>query len=143
MGSPERELHPDLSPEDRRILFQRGIDLFNAQRFYDCHEAFEEIWRSTTPEPRDLFQGLIQVAVGFYHDLERQRPDVARRVLAKGRRRLELLSSQDLGEFGIDLMGLLASVMAWEHWLETCEVPRPPLPKLRRLAGSSDFDHGS
>lgn len=126
-------LHPQLSAAARRRLFERGVELFNRQEFFDCHEALEEIWRSTTPEPKDLFQGLIQVAVGFYHFLERQRPDVARRVLAKGRRRLEPLVT---GGHGLDLATLLAEVRAWEDWLASPRssrppLPRPPLPRLQ------------
>ena len=62
-----RQLHPVLSPEERRRLFHEGIDLFNRGEHFEAHETWEEIWRSTTPEPRDLFQGLIQVAVAMRH----------------------------------------------------------------------------
>jgi hypothetical protein len=123
-----RELHPSLSPEERQELFWRGVRLFNSRRFYDCHDAFETIWRSTTPEPRDLFQGLIQVAVGFYHYLERGKPHVALRVLNKGRRRLEPLAPVC---HGIDLADLLDHVEGWRRWLEDPEGPRPAPPRLR------------
>src|SRR6185503_690713 len=76
-------LHPELEPEERRLLLLRGVELFNAARFYEAHEVWEEVWRSTTPEPKDLLQGLIQVAVGMVHHRDRGRPAVARRVLAK------------------------------------------------------------
>ncbi len=59
-GTPPRRgaqpaLHPELGPGERRTLFEAGIRLFNDRRFFACHEAWEKIWRSTTPEPKDLF----------------------------------------------------------------------------------------
>ena len=49
------------------LLLHQGLDLFNRGEFFECHEVLELVW---TPErgPRRLFlQGLIHVAVGFYH----------------------------------------------------------------------------
>ncbi|PYQ54387.1 MAG: hypothetical protein DMF53_29615, partial [Acidobacteria bacterium] len=60
-----RVLHPEISQEERERLFRVGIDLVNRGQFFAAHEAWEEIWRSTTPEPRGLFQGLIQVAAAL------------------------------------------------------------------------------
>ena len=130
-----RKLHPSLSPEERRRLFRHGIELWNAGRFYDCHDAFETIWRSTTPEPRDLFQGLIQVAIGLYHYLARNKPHVALRVLGKGCRRLEPLAPTS---HGIDLADLLAHVEEWQHWLSAPEGPVPE-PPLLRVINADDF----
>ena len=109
-----RRLHPELSPAERRRLFLRGIELFNAGSYFECHEAFEEIWRSTTPEPRDLFQGLIQVAVALHHFHVRGRPDVALRVLGKARGRLAGFLP---GVLGLDVGGLDRAVGVWQEWL--------------------------
>lgn len=121
-----RELHPDLDPEERRRFLREGVDLYRAGRYFDCHEAFEEVWRSTTPEPEDLWQGIIQVAVGLYH-FRRGKPAVAQRVLAKGRRRLETFPSPS---HGLDVHRLLEGVRDWERWLEETEGERPPEPEL-------------
>jgi hypothetical protein len=48
-------------------LFERGIDEFNRQFFFEAHDTWEELWMETTGEHRLFYQGLIQVAVGFYH----------------------------------------------------------------------------
>lgn len=127
MASPDRALRPELSAGERRRLLARGVELFNAGAFYDCHEAFEEVWRSTTPEPRDLWQGLIQVAVGLHHAVDRGRPAPARRVLARGRRRLSALPSPC---HGLDLATLLAAAEEWDAWLAAPEGETPPMPRI-------------
>ena len=121
-------LRPDLAPEERRRLLLEGIDLFNAARFYEAHEAWETVWRSTTPEPKELLQGLIQVAVAMVHHRDRGRPAVARRVLTKGRRRLAAFTPATLG---LDLGELLASVDRWQRWLVDGDGGPPPLPRVR------------
>ncbi len=124
-----RDLHPELSPEERKRLIWEGIERFNRRAFFEAHESWEEVWRSTTPEPRDLFQGLIQLAAGMHHFLDRGRPEVARRVLAKGRWRLEGCAAA----CGLDLAELLAAVGRWESWLGAAEGPPPPFPEVRVL----------
>jgi len=48
-------------------LFQRGIEEFNRQYFFEAHDLWEELWMETTGNNRLFYQGLIQTAVGFYH----------------------------------------------------------------------------
>src|SRR5436305_11363655 len=122
-----RVLHPDLSTDERERLFRDGIELFNGGRFFAAHEAWEEIWRSTTPEPRDLFQGLIQVAAALHQFLDLNRIDGPRRTLAKGRQRLEPYLPEALG---IDLSDLLEQIGRWESWLPHREGTPPPIPLL-------------
>jgi hypothetical protein len=120
-------LHPELTLEERELLLRRGVELFNAGRFYECHEAFEEIWRSTAPEPRELFQGLIQVAVGLHHFLVNGRRGAARRVLGRGLRRLEPLRP---AAGGVELETLCAAAARWHAWLETAQGEVPALPRV-------------
>ncbi|HKZ59127.1 MAG TPA: DUF309 domain-containing protein [Candidatus Thermoplasmatota archaeon] len=44
-----------------------GADLFNAGRFFDCHEVWEDVWNAQPPAERHFLQGLIQIAVGCEH----------------------------------------------------------------------------
>lgn len=128
-------LHPDLTAEERERLFRQGIELFNQGRFFESHEAWEEIWRSTTPEPRDLFQGLIQVAAAL-HQFDLKRKHAPRRTLAKARLRLEPYAPTALG---LDLADLLEQVGIWQSWLEHRQGDAPPVPVLResRTAAAS------
>ncbi len=118
-------LHPVLSPQRRRELVREGSERFHAGQYFAAHEAWEEVWRSTTPEPRDLFQGLVQLAAAFHHLQARRRPDVARRVLAKARARLSRVAPP---AEGLDLPALLDQLAPWETWLASAagEPPAPP-----------------
>lgn len=44
-----------------------GIRLFNRQEFFACHEALEEIWHAEREPIRYLYQGILQIGVGFHH----------------------------------------------------------------------------
>lgn len=127
---PERRvLHPTLSTEERRRLFQEGIDLFNRGEFFAAHETWEEIWRSTTPEPRELFQGLVQVAAALHQILDLRRKIGPRNTLAKARSHLELYTPV---ASGLDVASLLESVRQWQEWLER-DGDRPVVPAIRVL----------
>jgi uncharacterized protein len=123
-------LRPELTSQQRQRLLRLGAEHFNAGRYFEAHEAWEEIWRSTTPEPRELFRGLIQVAVGLHHFKERHRPAVAHRVLTRGLRRLEPFPPVAAG---IDVEGLREEAGAWARWLTAPQGDRAPpaLPRVR------------
>lgn len=60
---------PTLSDLDWRD-FDEGIALFNTGKFWESHEAWEEVWKRHPENSRIFFQGLIQVAAGL-HQLHR------------------------------------------------------------------------
>ncbi len=47
--------------------FLRGIGEFNAGNWFACHEVLEELWVGETGTVRDLYQGILQVAVALHH----------------------------------------------------------------------------
>ena len=55
-----------LSPEHKRLLFE-GLRQFNSKQFYLCHETLEELWMKEPGEIRELYQGILQVGVGYFH----------------------------------------------------------------------------
>jgi|GEM_PF-255320 len=71
-----------------RELFDEGIDLFNRRRFFDCHEALEEIWATSVQPERWFLQSLIHFAVAFHHH-ERRNETGAIRQLEKGYRKIQ------------------------------------------------------
>ena len=44
-----------------------GIRLFNDGCYYECHEAIEHEWHAETGALRNLYQGILQIGVGFHH----------------------------------------------------------------------------
>ena len=55
------------APEKLPELALRGIEEFNRGEFYECHEYLEEAWMQEPRRVRFLYQGILQVGVGFYH----------------------------------------------------------------------------
>ncbi len=55
------EIHPQA---------RAGIALFDAHEYFDAHEALEAAWREETGPIRDLYRGILQVAVAYYHLLK-------------------------------------------------------------------------
>jgi uncharacterized protein len=52
------------------VLHQKAIEgmrLFNEGNFFDAHEELEIAWKEETGEVRDLYRGILQVAVTYLH----------------------------------------------------------------------------
>ena len=47
--------------------FAQGIEEFNQQQFYACHDTLEAIWVDAAETDKRFYQGILQVAVGCYH----------------------------------------------------------------------------
>ena len=47
--------------------FWQGVQEFNEQQFYACHDTFEALWMEAEVYDRAFYQGLLQIAVGCYH----------------------------------------------------------------------------
>jgi predicted metal-dependent hydrolase len=45
----------------------QAIREFNNREWFECHETVEELWIGEEGEVRDLYQGLIQIAVALHH----------------------------------------------------------------------------
>jgi uncharacterized protein len=67
------EMPARVEPEDVATTVQealeRGITLFDEQRFFEAHEFFEFIWKHDAVDAadRDFWKGVTQVAVGCVH----------------------------------------------------------------------------
>jgi predicted metal-dependent hydrolase len=126
----KQDLHPHLTDREKADLFEEGLAFFNAGRLFEAHEPWEEIWRSTNPEPRNLYQGLVQVAAGLHIWLARGKPAPAARVLGRGVERLRQFQPTAVG---IDIAALVAALEPWQSWLEESTGPAPTqLPTIRR-----------
>ena len=53
---------------DKEETVKESIQLFNEQRYWECHEALEQIWRrETNPTEKALQQGVILSASALVH----------------------------------------------------------------------------
>jgi hypothetical protein len=46
-------------------LAKQGIELFNRREFFEAHEVLEHAWNAETAPARELYRGLLQVAVAY------------------------------------------------------------------------------
>jgi predicted metal-dependent hydrolase len=67
--------------------FWLGIEQFNQREFYACHDTLEAIWMEAGEPERTLYQGILQIAVAFYH-LSNQNGRGAMILLGEGINRL-------------------------------------------------------
>jgi predicted metal-dependent hydrolase len=46
---------------------EEGLRLFNAGEYFEAHEALEIAWKEETGSVRDLYRGILQIAVTYLH----------------------------------------------------------------------------
>ncbi len=107
----------------------RGVDLFNAGRYFEAHEAWERIWLGAPEPDRGIVQGLIQAAAALLHR-ERNNPRGAARLWEKARGKLR--SAPDTYR-GLALEQLRAAL---ERCFSASDMPEMR-PRLRRIEQSS------
>lgn len=47
--------------------FWLGVQQFNRQEFYACHDTLEALWIEATEPEKRFYQGVLQIAVACYH----------------------------------------------------------------------------
>ena len=52
---------------DKEESLAEGIQLFNEERFWECHEALEQAWHLSKGVERDAIQSIILTAAAFVH----------------------------------------------------------------------------
>ena len=82
---------------DELDLLEQGVKLFNQGRFWEAHEAWEEVWRRRPEDSRIFFQGIIQAAAGFHRLFEKPHAGGAARNLGKAILKLNLFPPVFLG----------------------------------------------
>ena len=48
-------------------IFLDALNLFNNQKWYEAHDAFEDIWNTLDGDERQIIQGILQVSVSQFH----------------------------------------------------------------------------
>ena len=113
------------APEGLPDLVLKGIEEFNRGEFYECHEYLEEAWMQEPRRVRFLYQGILQIGVGFYHQ-QNGNWRGATGLLRNGTVRLK--------EFEPETLGIDVAKLVWE-----CERCLRELEELGR-ARVGEFD---
>ncbi|MEG3978161.1 DUF309 domain-containing protein [Microcoleus sp. herbarium8] len=53
--------------EEMPVEFWQGIEQFNSQEFYACHDTLEALWMEAGEPEKRFYQGILQIAVALYH----------------------------------------------------------------------------
>ena len=53
--------------DEMPIEFWQGIEQFNSQDFYACHDTLEALWMEAGEPEKRFYQGILQIAVALYH----------------------------------------------------------------------------
>jgi predicted metal-dependent hydrolase len=104
---------------------EHGIELIRAGAYFEAHEELEDEWREAPEPERDFLQGLVHVAVAWYHAGKKNRPGCERQ-LEKAERRL---SGYRPHYRGVDVDVVLEDVARARDLVETgsLDLPRPRL----------------
>ncbi len=108
---------------------ERGRELFNAGRYWEAHEAWEEEWMPDRHGPdRGFYKGLIQVAAGCLHATRQNR----RGAVNKWRSGLAYLQPYLPVHRGLDLARLSGEVSRLLARLESsgADWPELELPRI-------------
>ena len=94
MAHGREPLPPDRWAEEEAYL--EGIRLFNALKFWESHEAWEEIWLCADGVHAEFLQGLIQAAAALLK-YQRDEPAPALRLYDSAMARLNLCQNKYMG----------------------------------------------
>jgi hypothetical protein len=83
--------------------YERGLSLLARGEYFAAHEELEVAWRAAEPAERDFYQGLVHVAVAWYHAGRGNRAGCERQ-LEKALRRLGPYAPSHRG---LDVAGLV------------------------------------
>jgi hypothetical protein len=94
----EATLAAEPVPSTTAEAFAAGVRRFDAGRFFEAHELFEQVWRAPEIEPADrpFWKGVTQVAVGYCH-VQRGNARGALALLSRAVRHLDAFPSPHRG----------------------------------------------
>lgn len=117
------------APSGQMLL---GIRQFNNAEWFECHETFELLWINAVGEVRNLYQGIIQIAIALHHWRNGNFPGVIRLLEGGG----DYLSKVPQSCLWIDVNGLRAQAAGMREELlnlgqiRMAEFQMSELPKI-------------
>ena len=95
---------PPFRPKES--ILEEAVGYFNSERFWECHEVLESVWRSAVGDEKKLVQGVILVCAALVHGQRGER-DVG---LGIYKRALPQIAWKEKTYYGIDVPRLRKNV---------------------------------
>lgn len=122
--------------------FHRGLDLFNREFYFECHDVWEEVWGDAKGKNKIFYQALIMSAVSLYH-FGNENLEGALSCFCKALKQFSQLPdvflSLNIAEFVARMTEFYEGVSA-EKTPVTEELLRKPRPRIRLLTEDSAFN---
>ena len=119
---------------EREKKFEEGLAHFNAKKFFEAHEFWEEIWLVESEPEKTFLQGLIQVTAAFHHR-QRGNPEGVELLLASG---IVKLLRFPANHRGLAIGELRENAKRWARAMGMGgDLGERALPKLRRSRSSA------
>jgi hypothetical protein len=118
-GTTGVPLIEDVQPDTVEEAVALGAVRWGERRYFEAHELLERAWKEGPESDRELWKGVIQVAVAGVH-LQRGNRIGARRLLDRALARLE---AQPEVHRGVDVAALRRTAAAAREQLDAGEVP--------------------
>jgi len=140
---PTSDPNPSLPADEPPPTLERGIGEFNRGEFYACHDTLEAVWMDADTSEKHFYQGILQIAVAFYH-LENLNWRGGAILMGEG---INRLGRFEPSHRNVQVDDLVDQAVEWLELIQTAgadglsalmeELPRP-LPLIQRA--NSDVD---
>ena len=119
---------------ERKKKFEEGLAHFNAKKFFEAHEFWEEIWLVESEPEKTFLQGLIQITAAFHHR-QRGNPEGVELLLALG---IVKLLRFPADHHGLAIGELRENAKRWARAMGMDDdLGESALPKLKRARTSA------
>jgi len=129
------KFQPEFTILSQREKFEKGVELFNNRHFFECHDVIEDIWMEWRGSDPTFFQGIIHIAVGFYH-LDNENYRGSRSQFSKGLAKLERFQP---AYYGVELKAFLAQTSLCLQWVMQHEQGIDTAPFDEKLIPTMQF----
>jgi len=113
---------------------EEGISLFNEQKYWECHEALEDVWMEDRQDPaRNVYWAVIQVAAACIHYRESNLIG-AQGMIAKAKEKFRRCRDQHI------LTQLNFDYLDWQEFEEiVMKIPDGKISQLKDFADIFNF----
>jgi hypothetical protein len=91
-------LDTPLKVVDREEALAEGVQLFNEERFWECHEVLEQAWHGSKGAERDAIQSIILTAAAFVH-YQKSEEEICLSILRRARAKTAIAKTYEKMDF--------------------------------------------